>query len=71
MLMCRKWPPSGPYWETGIAADSATIIVAYIRYDDDLYEYWPEARDTTWQDRDELTFTDRFRQPEWWPTEEA
>lgn len=62
------WPPLGPYWCTGYAGDSSfSIVVAYLPKGEDLLKFWPEAKDVDQEDRDEILFTDRFAQPEWWP----
>ena len=63
------WPPAGPYWVSGTGDDHSTVI-AYLPFgnkEDDLRKYWPEAAHITVDERDEITFTDRFPQPSWWP----
>ena len=63
-----KWPPPGPFWETGFAADeSYATVVAYVESEDQITEFWPEADEIDVYERDvEPTFTDRFPRPEWW-----
>lgn len=62
-----KWPPPGPYWCSGIRdSDDASVIVAYTKTPEQVTEFWPEAEDIDTQERDELTFTDRFARPDWW-----
>ena len=37
-----KWPPPGPYWCSG-EGDDYSIIVAYVRTQKQIKEFWPEA----------------------------
>jgi len=72
-----KWPPAGPYWISGYG-DGYAILIAYMptNIDETLEDYWPDDEPNgdahSWwggyfcQDRDEITFTDRFPRPEWW-----
>lgn len=60
-----KWPPLGPWWETGVG-DGYTTVVAYLPPDADLKEYWPEADNIDYEEREEITFTSRFPRPDWW-----
>lgn len=59
------WPPPVPFWETGFTDDHA-IVVAYVKYEYQVEEFWPEAIDVEFEKRNEITFTDRFQRPEWW-----
>lgn len=62
-----KWPPPGPFWETGTAGDgSYAIIVAYADSEDQIREFWPEAADIDAQEATEYIFTSRFPKPDWW-----
>lgn len=66
------WPPLGPWWETGLACDgSYATVVAYIPSDKIhlLATYWPEAKDISCQETDEIVFTSRFPKPDWWTGE--
>ena len=70
-----KWPALGPYWKSGEWDQFATMI-AYIPRQESpvgtellLRRYWPEAADLDIQERDEITFTERFPCPEWWDSE--
>lgn len=69
-----KFPPPGPYWVSGQGqgCDDAyyDILIAFVPSIESLMEYWPDA-DLEWsgvdiQPRDEITFSDRFRKPDWW-----
>jgi hypothetical protein len=61
------FPPPGPYWCSGYGNDHA-IVVAYLENEDQIKEFWPEARNVSFmQERNEITFTDRFARPDWWP----
>lgn len=60
-----KWPPPGPYWCTGYG-DDYSIVVAYVRDMEQVYEYWPEASQVDAEERSEITYTDRFPKPEWY-----
>ena len=66
-----KWPPPGPCWCTGFAADeSYSIVVAYAKDEDQVREFWPEARDIDAPPADQFIFTDRFERPDWWPADQ-
>lgn len=60
-----KFPPPGPYWVSG-QTETAAILIAYLRDERDLGKFWPEAENPDWDERDEITFTDRFPKPDWW-----
>ena len=60
-----KWPPPGPFWESGFN-DEHAIVIAYVRTLDEVTEYWPEAEEIDAEHRDEIKFTDRFPKPDWW-----
>ena len=60
------FPPPGPYWCTGEAGDgSYFIIVAYLPRFTKVTQYWPEARNIDSEERDKITYTDRFEKPDW------
>jgi hypothetical protein len=59
------FPPPGPFWETGFGEDYA-IVVAYVRDEAQITEFWPEATHIDAQEVDEIVFTDRFAKPDWW-----
>lgn len=70
-----KFPPPGPYWTSGHGQgpDDAyyDVLIAFVPAIEALLEYWPDA-DLEWsgcdiQPRAEITFSDRFRKPQWWP----
>lgn len=65
-----KFPPPGPYWESGFTETHATIV-AYLPPDAILKEYWPEAEKLETEQCDEIIFTDRFPCPDWWMGKEA
>ncbi len=64
--------PEGPWWCTGYEDDFLSdermkaIIVAYVKSEETLLKQWPEAEDVEYEERDDVTFTDRFPKPEWW-----
>ena len=61
-----KWPPVGPCWCTGSGEDYS-IVVAYVETESQIKEFWPEADNIETEPRDEITFTDRFPCPDYWP----
>lgn len=55
-----------PWWCTSFAADeSYATIVCYLPEGEDLYKYWDDAYDIELEERTEITYTDRFRKPEY------
>lgn len=61
-----KFPPPGPYWVSG-SGDGYDVLVAYVRNEAQITEYWPDATDIDVMQRDvSVTFTDRFPKPDWW-----
>lgn len=60
-----KFPPPYPWWHTG-SGDDYSIVVAYADSEDQILEYWPEATDIDAEERDEITYTDRFPKPDWY-----
>lgn len=63
---CRplKFNPKYPWWLTG-SGEGFVTIVAYLPPEEDLYEYWDDAEEVDVQERDEITFTDRFPKPDY------
>ena len=63
---CRpvKWPFNHPYWRSG-ENDAHSIIVAYADSEDQIVDFWPEAKIIWVQERDSYLFTDRFPKPDW------
>ncbi len=58
--------PKFPWWCTGygeIANKEFATIVVYLPPDEDILKYWDDAFDIDVQDREEITFTDRFPKP--------
>ena len=56
--------PKYPWWCSGFGGDMGhAVIVAYLPPDEDLLKYWDDAFDVDVEDREEITFTDRFPQP--------
>lgn len=63
------FPPPGPWWETGFNDKHATCL-AYLSEKSELLTYWPEAIDPEWsEEKQEIVFTQRFSQPDWWKEE--
>ena len=54
--------PRYPWWCSGEGNDCA-VIIAYLPPDEDLLKYWDDAFDIDVENRDEITFTDRFPKP--------
>lgn len=64
-----EFPPPGPYWVTGYG-DGHSTVVAYVREREQIREHWPEAENISQQRREEIVFTERFSEPEWWNSQE-
>jgi len=46
--------------------------VAYVKYIDQVKEFWPEAEDIDIMQEDvEIEFTERFSKPSWWEGEKG
>lgn len=58
------WPPYGSYWCSGETVD-ASIMIAYVKSEEQLFEQWPEAEDLEIEDNAELAFSDRFPKPDY------
>ena len=57
-----------PWWCTGYTTaekGDCAIIVCYLPKGEDLFKYWDDAFDIDSEERSEITYTDRFRKPEW------
>lgn len=55
-----------PYWISGYTGDmKKAIIICYLPAEENLLKYWDDAHDIDTQDRDEITYTDRFPKPSW------
>ncbi len=69
-----RWKPPGPYWCSGYVCKDegdTPILVAYVKKEEQIKEYWPEAQNIDIMDRcKEITFTSRFPKPEWWIEDE-
>ena len=65
-----KWPPVGPYWCSGYG-DDHSIVIAYVKSESQVEEYWPEASFVEVVETDNITFTDRFQKPDWWIEEQG
>ncbi len=59
------WPPPGPFWCSG-TGDDYSVIIAYVTSEEQVIEFWPEANNISAEECDEIVFTDRFPEPEWW-----
>jgi hypothetical protein len=57
-----EFNPCYPWWCTGSGDDFVTIV-AYLPEGEDLYKYWDDADDVDVEDREEISFTDRFPKP--------
>jgi hypothetical protein len=60
------FPPPGPYWCTGYDPDEHAILVAYLRPNDVVTDYWPDAIAIEGQPQDSVTYTTRFQRPQWY-----
>lgn len=54
-----------PWWWTGYTMDDDAIIVCYLPKGEDLFKYWDDAYDIDSEERAEITYTSRFRKPDW------
>lgn len=53
-----------PWWCSGEGIDYA-IIICYLPTEIDLKEYWDDAYDIDIEEVEKITYTDRFRKPDW------
>ena len=57
-------------FENGYAGDdSYATIVCFLPKGEDLYKYWDDAYDVDSDEKDGITYTDRFPKPDWILTE--
>lgn len=61
-----KWPPPGPFWCSGTSAEGWPIVVAYVRAEEQVTAFWPEAASVDASGSGPIVFTDRFPRPDWW-----
>lgn len=54
-----------PWWCSGYS-DFEAVIIAYLPDGEDVLKYWDDARIDVVQDRNSITFTDRFPKPNWY-----
>lgn len=70
------FPPPGPYWCSGEGGGEGaddpdySIVVAYLPKGTPVTDFWPEATEIDSEPRGEITFTDRFPEPDWWKNRE-
>ena len=60
-----KWPVKYLFWCTGYG-ENHSVVVAYVDSVDELMELWPEASNLDIEERESITFTDRFPKPSWY-----
>ncbi len=60
-----KWPVKYPFWCSGYG-EEYSIVIAYVDSIEEIYELWPEATELDAEERNEITFTDRFPKPDWY-----
>jgi hypothetical protein len=60
-----SWPPPGPYWCSGYG-DDYSIVIAYVRDEAQVYEFWPEAEDVDSTQEVEIKERERRRIAIWW-----
>lgn len=53
-----------PWWCTGEGEDYVTIL-CYLPIGEDLFKYWDDAYDIYIQETPIITYTDRFKKPDW------
>jgi hypothetical protein len=62
-----RFPPPGPWWCSGFEAfDAYAIVIAYLRPEDSVTDWWPEASHIDSEPCDRIIFTDRFPRPDWY-----
>lgn len=59
------FPPPGPYWCSGYG-DGYSVVIAYLPKGIELTKYWPEASNVSSDEMDQIRFSDRFPEPQWW-----
>ena len=58
-----------PSWCSGYGEDQKgeyAVMVVYLPEGEDLLKYWDDAFDVDVEDREEITFTDRFPKPSYY-----
>ena len=60
-----KWPVKYPFWCSGYG-ENFSVVIAYVDSVDELMELWPEASNLDIEERESITFTDRFPKPSWY-----
>ena len=53
-----------PWWCSGEGTDYV-IIICYLPKQEDLFKYWDDAYDIDSKEVDEITYTSRFKKPDW------
>lgn len=53
-----------PWWCSGEGTDYA-IIICYLPKGIDLFEYWDDAYDIDVEQKEKITYTDRFKKPDY------
>jgi len=60
-----KFPPPGPWWHSG-SGDDFAVVIAYLKTEKQIKEYWPDATHIDVFPVDEIVYTDRFPKPDWY-----
>lgn len=58
-----------PSWCSGYGEDhngEYAVMIVYLPEGEDLLKYWDDAFDVDVEDREEITFTDRFPKPSYY-----
>lgn len=63
-----NWPVKYPYWCSGYG-DGYSIVIAYVESEEEILKNWPEATHIDIDERDKITFTARFKKPDWFNIE--
>jgi hypothetical protein len=58
--------PVGPWWCSGYSGDDKSVLIAYVKSEQDILNQWPEAEIESFVEVDKIKFTDRFPKPDWW-----
>ena len=56
--------PKYPWWCSGYG-EGYDVIIAYLPAGDDLLKYWDDAYEIDFEEKDEITFSDRFSKPDY------
>ncbi len=60
--------PKYPWWCSGSGEDANgdfDVIIIYLPIEEDLLNYWDDAFDIESEERETITFTDRFAKPDY------